>query len=232
MPDWNPEYYRRWFNTPLGRMVDADEKAVLFELAAAKAGERVLDVGCGDGNYTVPSAELTGWAIGVDSSEVMLQAARRRSAISGSVDYVQAIGEELPFRDCTFDILLIVTVLCFVRNPQTLISEACRVLRPGGRLLIGELGKHSTWALLRRIRVIFGDRTWHHARFYSRRELESLLTLGGFEKPIIRGSVFYPPIRSAIILGLSRTIENAGQRLCPWAGALLIARAYKPTPSD
>jgi len=51
-----------------------------------KGRERVLDVGCGDGNYAVPAAERTGWAIGVDSSEVMLQAARSHSPISGSVD--------------------------------------------------------------------------------------------------------------------------------------------------
>jgi len=88
------------------------------------------------------------------------------------------------------------------------------------------------WALFRRIRGIIGDRTWREARFYSRREHESLLMLGGFENPIMRGSVFYPPVRGAAILRLIRPIENAGRHLCPWAGTLLIGRAYKPKPSE
>lgn len=60
MADWNPERYGRRFDTPLGRMVDADEKALLFGLADLKRGDDVLDLGCGDGSYTVPAAERTG----------------------------------------------------------------------------------------------------------------------------------------------------------------------------
>ena len=78
MTDWDPGRYQRWFKTPLGQMVDADEKAVFFELADLKPSERILDVGCGDGNYTIPAAERTGLAIGIDPSEAMLRAALQR----------------------------------------------------------------------------------------------------------------------------------------------------------
>jgi 2-polyprenyl-6-hydroxyphenyl methylase/3-demethylubiquinone-9 3-methyltransferase len=108
-------------------MVDADEKTVFFELADLKPGERVLDVGCGDGNYTVSAAERTGLAIGIDPSEAMLRAARQRRHSLGETAYLLGTGENLPFANTSFDAVLIVTVLCFLRDPQGLIQEAHRV---------------------------------------------------------------------------------------------------------
>jgi ubiquinone/menaquinone biosynthesis C-methylase UbiE len=207
-------------------MVDADEKAVFFELADLKLGEGVLDVGCGDGNYTIPAAEKTGFAIGLDPSEAMLDAAQRRQA-RGETAYVQGTGEMLPFANASFDAVLIVTVLCFLSNPQALLQEAHRVLRPGGRLVIGELGRYSTWALRRRIRGMLGDPIWRHARFHSPKNLRVLLKAANFENPVVRGAVLYPPFHHATFLRAMHALENLGRRLCPWAGAFLAARGSK-----
>ena len=159
MTDWDPDRYQRWFKTPLGQMVDSDEKAVFFELADLKQGEHVLDVGCGDGNYTVPAGKQAGLVIGIDPSEAMLRATLRRRESHGGIAYVQGTGELLPFPDTSFDAVLIVTVLCFLGNPQALLNEAHPVLRPGGRLIVGELGRYSSWAFSRRIRGMLGDPT-------------------------------------------------------------------------
>jgi SAM-dependent methyltransferase len=207
-------------------MVDADEKAVLFELADLKRGERILDVGCGDGNYTIPAAQKTGFAVGLDPSEAMLDAAHRRRG-GGETAYVRGTGEMLPFPSDSFDAVLIVTVLCFLPNPQALLQEAHRVLRPGGRLVIGELGRYSTWALRRRIRGMLGDPIWKDARFHSPRNLRVLLKGADFDNPIVRGAVFYPPLHHATFLGAIHAFENPGRLLCPWAGAFLAARGSK-----
>ena len=45
-----PTEYRRWYETPLGAQVDADEKQIVFGLAELERGERVLDIGCRGGN--------------------------------------------------------------------------------------------------------------------------------------------------------------------------------------
>jgi ubiquinone/menaquinone biosynthesis C-methylase UbiE len=149
---FQPASYRRWYETPLGAQADADEKEVIFALAALRRFERVLDVGCGDGNYTGAIADQTGAAIGVDRSGAMLRAGRARLGHRPDIIWTQADGLSLPFRSARFDAVISVTVLCFAAEPAALLAEAYRVLRPGGRIVLGELGRYSPWALTRRLK--------------------------------------------------------------------------------
>ena len=94
-----PTAYRRWYETPLGRRVDADEKALVFRLADLERGELVLDVGCGDANYTGPAAEHTGRAIGLDRSPEMLRAAEVRLRAVAGLRWVEGDATALPFHE-------------------------------------------------------------------------------------------------------------------------------------
>jgi ubiquinone/menaquinone biosynthesis C-methylase UbiE len=226
--EWEPEEYERWFKTPLGRMVDEDEKTVFFRCADLKEGQRVLDIGCGAGNYTIPAGQQTGMAIGIDPSGPMVRAAQRRCQGLEGIICVQGTGEMLPFPDASFDVVLIVTVLCFTSNPQALLNEAHRVLRVGGRIIVGELGRYSIWAFRRRIKGILGDPVWSQARFHSPKDLRDVVKATRFENPVVRGAVFYPPVHRTGFLRALRLLERPGRRLCPWAGAFLVVTASKP----
>jgi ubiquinone/menaquinone biosynthesis C-methylase UbiE len=98
-------------------------------------------------------------------------------------------AEAQPFGDETFDVVVSVTVLCFVPHEATAAREMARVPRLGGRLVLGELGRFSVWAAERRIRRWFGARTWKHARFRSRGDLEVLAEGAGLRVVDVRGSV-------------------------------------------
>lgn len=75
---------------------------------------------------------------GIDPSEEMLRLARKRGC-----RVLRGEGEHLPFADAGFGWVLMVTVLCFVRDPGRVIGEAFRVLRPGGRLILGIIDPQS-----------------------------------------------------------------------------------------
>lgn len=121
----------------------------------------------------------------------------------------QARAEALPFADATFDRVLAVTVLCFVPRPDAAIAEMVRVLRPGGRIVIGELARWSIWAAARRLRGWLGARSWRAARFRTSGELGALLERHRLTVREVRGCVFYPPVGAAARLAA---------RLDPWLG--------------
>lgn len=223
-----PTAYRRWYQTPLGARVDADEKALVFRLADLAAGERVLDIGCGDGNYTEPAAARTGWAVGLDRSPEMLHAAARRLGGRTGLRWVEGDAAKLPFADTSFDAALVVTVLCFASSPQEIVDEAFRILRPGGRLILGELGRYSFWALARRLRGLAGSRTWRNARFFSTGELRDLLRRAGFVDLTSDATVYYPPLSVLARFSAVALIERLGRRFCPWAGAFLVVHGRRP----
>jgi ubiquinone/menaquinone biosynthesis C-methylase UbiE len=85
-----------------------------------------------------------------------------------------AVAEQLPFATDQFDVVVAVTILCFVPNAAPVFWEIARVLRPGGRLVVGEFGKWSSWAAMRRIKGWSGSALWRRASFRSQRELRSL----------------------------------------------------------
>jgi SAM-dependent methyltransferase len=103
----------------------------LADFAAVRAGQRVLDVGCGPGSLT---AELVrrvgaGGVVAADPSAPFIEAVRRRYP---GVDVVEASAERLPFPDEAFDVALAQLVVHFMSDPVLGLSEMARVTRRGG----------------------------------------------------------------------------------------------------
>jgi len=116
-------------------------KRRLVDLAEPRAGERVLDVGCGTGTLAVelaarcPGARITG----VDADEAMLERARRKSP---ELDLHVAMAQDLPFGDASFDLVVSSLFFHHLRRDDKLAvaSELLRVMRPGARLAIADWG--------------------------------------------------------------------------------------------
>jgi SAM-dependent methyltransferase len=126
---WDPERYARnaRFVTDLGMPV--------VGLLAPRRGERILDLGCGDGVLAAKLTEMGCQIVGVDASERQVAAAHKL----GLAARVMA-GEALEFHD-EFDAVFSNAALHWMLRPDEVIAGVWRALRPGGRF-VAEMGGH------------------------------------------------------------------------------------------
>jgi trans-aconitate methyltransferase len=138
---WDPEQYAR-----NARFV-AELGAPVVELLAPRPGERVLDLGCGDGFLTEKLVAMGCQVVAVDASPEQVAAARARG-----LDARIARAESLPF-DGEFDAVFSNAALHWVRDARAAIAGVRRALRPGGRFAaeLGGAGCNAT------IRAALGD---------------------------------------------------------------------------
>ena len=220
--------YARWRSKRLGQITDALERQLLFETLDPIAGKTVLDVGCGDGALAADLVQRGAIVTALDADAAMIAAARRRSALASTpMELIVGQAEKLPFDDDTFDRVVAVTLLCFVGDAEQAIAEMARVLRPGGRLVIGELGYWSLWAAQRRVRRWLGNPIWRNTKFRSARELRDFAHSAGLTEITIRGAIHYPPFWLAAIL-LAPADLCIG-RHATFGSAFLVLSAAKPT---
>jgi SAM-dependent methyltransferase len=112
-----PDVYAAWRGSTLGRITEQLEVDLVLELAGPLEGKRVLDVGTGDGTYAIAAAgrHKRASVVGIDVSSAMVTAARRRADEAGvDLELRSGSAESLPFEGASFDLVLAVTLLCFV----------------------------------------------------------------------------------------------------------------------
>lgn len=132
---WSPDGYARHaaFVPALG--------ASMLERLAPAAGERILDLGCGDGALTVALVASGAQVVGVDASPEMIAAARNRS-----LDARLMNAAALTF-DQEFDAVFSNAVLHWVRDAEAVLAGVARALKPGGRF-VAEFGGHGNVAAI------------------------------------------------------------------------------------
>ena len=222
-----PDAYTSWRARSLGAITEAIEHRLLLDMIGVPAGTRFLDVGCGDGGLACAAAMQGAEVTGVDPDPAMLAAARKRASKANlAATFVEGRVEQLPFPDASFDVVASVTVLCFVADAAGAVREMARVLRPGGRLVLGELGRWSWWAAFRRMRGWLGSKTWRAARFRSSGELRALAQEAGLSVTMLRGAIYYPPM--ALFARLLAPLDPWFGRLSTLGAAFIALSAAKP----
>ena len=115
-----------------------------FSLGVLTAGERVVDIGCGAGIDSLIASRMvggTGQVIGIDMTPAMLEKARTSAEADGfdNVEFRQSYGESVPVPDGWADVVISNGVLNLMPDKRKALGEMARVLKPGGRLQIGDI---------------------------------------------------------------------------------------------
>jgi arsenite methyltransferase len=115
-----------------------------FRIGHLQPGERVVDVGCGAGIDSLIAAKMVGpdgQVIGVDMTRAMLDMAWKsaREVSAGHVEFREGLAESLPVPDSWADVLISNGVLNLLPDKLVALQEMARVLKPGGRLQIGDI---------------------------------------------------------------------------------------------
>jgi len=191
----HPQRYEAWF--------EKHEAAYISELLALRPfvpwEGRGIEIGVGSGRFAAP----LGVQVGVDPSPAMLVRAAARG-----IEVVEGTAENLPFEAGSFDYALVVTTICFVDSPAGMLAEAHRVLKPGGRLVIGFIDRESALGqdyLAHQAESVF----YREATFYSAGEVSRLLLETGFSIDVWGQTLAHP-------LPETREIESlrAGRGQC------------------
>ncbi|MBC8142736.1 MAG: methyltransferase domain-containing protein [Armatimonadetes bacterium] len=138
-----PTYDQRLAGNPLFAL---ESRAVLDALPDL-SGKRVADIGCGTGRYALQLARMgAASVVGIDLSSEMLAVAARKSVRGDLGDFVMwrrgDLLERLPFADESIDLAVCALTLSFLPGVSGAFRELCRVLAPGGSLVVSDYHPH------------------------------------------------------------------------------------------
>jgi ubiquinone/menaquinone biosynthesis C-methylase UbiE len=168
-----PELLASVIDNPLRRKIQPPSEMPLRH--SIEAGMTVLEVGPGNGRYTIETARRvggTGKVIAVDIEPKMIERVSRRARAEGvtNLEAKTASVYDLPFPDATFDAVSMIAVISEIPNPERALSEFYRVLKPTGTLAFSELITDPDYPLARTLIRRAGT-----ARFRLRRRLGNFL---------------------------------------------------------
>jgi SAM-dependent methyltransferase len=182
-----------------------EQRRVTLAALALRAGERVVDIGCGPGYLCEEIAEAVGrdgTVVGIDPSAAMLALAEHRAT---GVELVAGDALSLPLEDESFDAAVSTQVYEYVPDMAAALAEARRVLRPGGRLLVLDTDWDSiVWRSSDDARMERVLRAWEEHLAHPRlpRVLPELLAGAGF-------TVERPDVVPVVNVGYERATYSA-----------------------
>jgi len=212
--------YDSWYLTKLGSFVDKVETDLAFSMFGLYPGMKVLDVGCGTGNFSIKLAQQGCKVIGIDISDEMLDIARQKAKESGlDIEFYNMDVYKLGFEDGQFDAAFSMAAFEFIEKPRTALEEMMRVVKDGAQVFVGTISGDSKWGQLYMSEPLRSNSVFKYACFKTLEDLKKLNP----EKLVKSGQcLFLPPevkedeITMEMEMQLSKT-EKGGYICALWS---------------
>jgi ubiquinone/menaquinone biosynthesis C-methylase UbiE len=206
--DKEADIYDSWYKTKTGNLIDQLETDLAIELLQPKPGSKVLDIGCGTGNYSIKLAQAGCKVVAIDVSQNMLDIAKKKTTeLNLEIDFRLGKSENLVFPDNSFDAVVSVTAVEFFENVQKSFDEMFRVAKKGASIVVGTINKESSWGELYETESFQKNTVFKYANLVGKSELQSYYK----EKLVdLQECLFFEPGTDEDILSmdLERSLSN------------------------
>lgn len=165
-----------YVNSSDGQFVQPMYRSLIQELENIRSG-RLLDIGCGNGDFFGLIKDMGMELYGIDLAENMIRAAQRKYGDIASI--LQSDAENLPFQAGMFDVIICNASFHHYTNPQAVLTQMRRVLKDNGVLLIGDPWMPQPFRVFMNFFTRFSDSGDYH--YYGKREMESLMDKCGLK---------------------------------------------------
>ncbi len=183
--------YDSWYTTKMGKHVDWVETQCAFGLLQGRKGQKILDLGCGTGNFSIKLAKQDYSVTGIDISTEMLRIARKKSNQEAlNINFRRMDACNLDFADQSFDGAISMAAFEFIKDPARAMDEMFRVVKVGGFVLLGTINKDSKWGEFYRSEKIRQNSVYHYANF---KTIDDLKELKSESLQTISSCLFLPP---------------------------------------
>jgi len=213
--------YDAWFKTPFGTYANRLEKRLVFRYLGPVMGKKILDLGCGTGNYSLELARRGATVTAIDPSREMLALAREKARIEKlEITLVKGEAEKMPFEKKSFDAIVSVTACEFFKDIEMAVDEMTRVLKPTGKIVIGVINKWSLYGLQKKLESKFKESVYRKAKFYSILELKKLFRVVRWDS-----TLFALPWMPEWMLTIFKKIDKPLAALLEPFGAFMVIEA-------
>lgn len=204
-------------------------------ITALPKNGRLLDLGCGTGLFMQRYLRNGGEAIGVDISMGMIKRAKQRNVS----DVALGNAEVLPFRDESFDAVSSLLAFSYFQNPESMLEESFRILKPGGSLSICTLGKNiftsmvpAVYRIGEKFNVKRVGMAYFSEHYYREDEIRNLLEDTGFtDTCVFRRSFAHVDLRPSMY-HISKKFEPFIENRMPYLAFNLCVSGKKPDKKD
>lgn len=208
--------YDKWYETELGAKIDVYEKKLFLKFLKKLDHPEILEIGAGTGHWTQLMSQHGFKVTGIDVADKMLAIARSKHISNATFKQIDV--HHLPYSDESIENVVMVATLEFVDDQQQVLNEIYRVLKRGGKLLVGALNKDSSISVYKAHKTLLKD-----ACFHSFESFKLLLTQ--FGEPMVEGTALFPDVEN--LKDVDSIEEEASQELLNQKGNFLVGFVEK-----